>query len=133
MVKEPNKKDKKSLSEGKKRKERDDLDSIEEEDAKETRTQKVDATTTKNVKKERLDDSGKPSNEKQLKKLDKSERIAHAMQSFLWWDAKDPPEGCQWSSMEHAGVSFPEPYVPHGVRMKYDGKEVQLNAVEEEA
>ena len=71
--------------------------------------------------------------DKQLKKLDKTERIAHAMQSFLWWDAQEPPEGCQWSSMEHAGVSFPEPYVPHGIKMKYDGKDVDLNPVEEEA
>jgi hypothetical protein len=33
----------------------------------------------------------------------------------------------------YLGVSFPEPYVPHGVKMKYDGKDVDLNPVEEEA
>lgn len=68
-----------------------------------------------------------------LKKLEKVDRIAHAMQSFLWWDAPDPPEGCQWQTMEHAGVSFTEPYEPHGVKMKYDGVAVDLNPVEEEA
>lgn len=35
--------------------------------------------------------------------------------------------------MEHAGVSFTEPYEPHGVKMRYDGEEVDLSPVEEEA
>ncbi len=65
--------------------------------------------------------------------MDKSERISHAMQAYLWWNANDPPQGCQWSKMEHAGVSFPEPYVPHGIKMLYDGKEVDLSPLEEEA
>lgn len=70
---------------------------------------------------------------KELKKLDKAERLQYAMQSFLWWNAKDPPEGCQWEKMEHAGVSFPEPYEPHRVRMKYDGKPIDLTPLQEEA
>mmetsp|Transcript_3561 Transcript_3561/g.8511 ORF Transcript_3561/g.8511 Transcript_3561/m.8511 type:complete len:762 (-) Transcript_3561:992-3277(-) len=70
---------------------------------------------------------------KALKKLEKSERIQHAMQSFLWWNAPEPPEGCQWVTMEHAGVSFPEPYQQHSVQMLYDGKPVMLNPSQEEA
>ena len=70
---------------------------------------------------------------KKMKKLERAERIAHAMQAFLWWDAPDPPSGCQWGTMEHAGVSFPDPYDPHGVQMLYDGEEVNLSLVEEEA
>jgi len=70
---------------------------------------------------------------KELKKLDKAERLQYAMQSFLWWNAKEPPAGCQWQKMEHAGVSFPEAYQPHRVRMKYDGKPVDLTPVQEEA
>ena len=70
---------------------------------------------------------------KKLKELDKAERLTYAMQSFLWWDAEEPPEGCQWRTMEHAGVSFPEPYVPHGIKMKYDGEEVDLTPLQEEA
>ena len=35
--------------------------------------------------------------------------------------------------MEHAGVSFPEPYVPHSIPLKYDGEDVMLTAQEEEA
>jgi DNA topoisomerase-1 len=70
---------------------------------------------------------------KTLKKLEKSERLQFAMQSFLWWNAEDPPEGCQWRTMEHAGVSFPPPYQPHGIKMKYDGKQVDLTPEQEEA
>lgn len=70
---------------------------------------------------------------KELKKLEKGDRIGRAMQSFLWWDAKEPPEGCQWATMEHAGVSFTEKYEPHGVKMIYDGKEIDLSPAEEEA
>jgi DNA topoisomerase-1 len=35
--------------------------------------------------------------------------------------------------MEHAGVSFPEPYQPHGVKMNYDGQAVELTPLQEEA
>ena len=68
-----------------------------------------------------------------LKAMDKAERISHGMQAYLWWNANDPPKGCQWSKMEHAGVSFPEPYIPHNVNMLYDGNDVTLSPVEEEA
>jgi DNA topoisomerase-1 len=71
--------------------------------------------------------------ERELKKLDQAERLQYAMQAFLWWNAKEPPEGWQWSTMEHAGVSFPEPYVPHRVKMLYDGQPVDLTPVQEEA
>ena len=74
---------------------------------------------------------GKPA--KGLKKLDKAERLQYAMQSFLWWNAKDLPPGYQWMTMEHSGVSFPEPYVPHNVKMNYNGEPVDLTPVQEEA
>lgn len=92
---------------------------------------KVSSTSTKKVKKE--SSSAAAATKKELKKLDKAERLQYAMQSFLWWNAKEPPEGCQWEKMEHAGVSFPEPYQPHRVRMKYDGKPVDLTPIQEEA
>jgi DNA topoisomerase-1 len=69
----------------------------------------------------------KPAVKKELKKMERAERISHAMQAYLWWNAEDPPKGCQWVKMEHAGVSFPEPYEPHGVKMLYDGEEVDLS------
>jgi len=34
----------------------------------------------------------------------------------------------KWDSLVHAGVLFPPEYEPHGVRMLYEGKPVELNA-----
>ena len=34
------------------------------------------------------------------------------------------PKGVKYRYMEHGGVIFPAAYVPHGIRMKYDGAEV---------
>ncbi|GKY94662.1 hypothetical protein MPSEU_000431600 [Mayamaea pseudoterrestris] len=70
---------------------------------------------------------------KGLKELDRTARLQYAMQSFLWWNAKEPPSGYNWSELEHAGLSFPEAYKPHGIKMKYNGKEVTLTALQEEA
>ena len=94
----------------------------------------VKSNKKKKVKRENGGTSTKKSgSNKELKKLDKAERLQYAMQSFLWWNAAEPPTGCQWTTMEHAGVSFPETYQPHGVKMKYDGVPVDLTPLQEEA
>ncbi|KAL7511330.1 hypothetical protein ACHAXN_008438 [Cyclotella atomus] len=101
-------------------------------------------TSSAKVKKEKNGKSSdkkpaakKPTNNgkaaKSLKQMDKAEKISHAMQAYLWWNADNPPAGCQWVKMEHAGVSFPEAYTPHGVKMLYDGQPVDLTPIEEEA
>lgn len=117
------------------------MDSSDEEPIVKKKAKKVkikadpDAKPAKKRKREEPDEA--PSSEtkkaKGLKKLDRAERLQYAMQAFLWWNATEPPEGCQWVTMEHAGVSFPEPYVPHGIKMKYDGKPVDLTPLQEEA
>ncbi|CAG8479833.1 7741_t:CDS:10 [Acaulospora morrowiae] len=38
----------------------------------------------------------------------------------------------KWTKLEHNGVYFPPPYVPHNVKMKYDGKEITLTPEAEE-
>jgi DNA topoisomerase-1 len=70
---------------------------------------------------------------RQLKKLDKTERLQYAMQSFLWWEAPILAEGINWTTMEHSGVAFPEEYAPHGVSMLYEGQPVKLTPEQEEA
>jgi DNA topoisomerase-1 len=70
---------------------------------------------------------------RQLKKLDKTERLQYAMQSFLWWEAPILAEGINWTTMEHSGVAFPEEYAPHGVKMLYEGHAVVLTPEQEEA
>ena len=71
--------------------------------------------------------------EKKLKELDKTERLQYALQSYLWWEAPVLEDGVNWKTMEHAGVSFPEEYQPHGVKMLYDGQPVSLTPAQEEA
>mmetsp|Transcript_7505 Transcript_7505/g.11163 ORF Transcript_7505/g.11163 Transcript_7505/m.11163 type:complete len:834 (-) Transcript_7505:54-2555(-) len=69
---------------------------------------------------------------KTIKSLEKGDRLSAAMQAFLWWEAPPLQDGCQWTTMEHAGVAFPDEYDPHGVKMLYDGKPVTLKPCEEE-
>ncbi|KAM3390362.1 hypothetical protein ACQJBY_012142 [Aegilops geniculata] len=40
--------------------------------------------------------------------------------------------GKKWSTLEHNGVIFPPPYKPHGVKMLYNGKPVDLTPEQEE-
>jgi len=81
-------------------------------------------------KKKKTASTAKP---RTLKKLEKIERLQYAMQAFLWWDAPSPPEGCQWRTMEHACVSFPDLYQPHGIQMLYNGEPVEITPAQEEA
>lgn len=49
--------------------------------------------------------------------------------------SKLPPgsgDGQKWTSLEHNGVIFPPPYKPHGVKMLYKGKPVDLTPEQEE-
>lgn len=41
-------------------------------------------------------------------------------------------DGVKWQTLEHNGVIFPPPYEPHGVKMLYDGKPVDLTPAQEE-
>ena len=92
-------------------------------DKKKSTTQKAKSSTQRKpvVKKE-----------VKIKKLDAVDRLNAAMQSFLWWEAPPLEDGHQWKSMEHAGVAFPDEYVPHSVKLLYDGKPINLSQQEEE-
>lgn len=102
--------------------------------AKDKKRKAIESSSGGAAKKVKTENGGSNSSKKKkLKELDKSERLTFGMQAFLWWDSPPLPAGCQWQTMEHAGVSFPEEYVPHGVKMKYDGQEVALTPQQEEA
>ena len=56
-------------------------------------------------------------------------------EEYRWWE--DPTKGDgtkKWTTLEHAGVVFPPPYeaLPKSVRMRYDGKPVNLASEAEE-
>ena len=38
----------------------------------------------------------------------------------------------KWETLEHSGVQFPPEYTPHGIKMLYDGKPVDLTPRQEE-
>jgi len=40
--------------------------------------------------------------------------------------------GIRWKTLEHGGVMFPALYVPHGKKLIYDGKRIELNSEQEE-
>ena len=44
----------------------------------------------------------------------------------------DKDKQVRWTSLIHNGVMFPPEYVPHGIRMLYDGKPVTLTPKQEE-
>ena len=53
-------------------------------------------------------------------------------QEYRWWEEQDNDGTIKWNSLEHNGVYFPPPYVPHGVRMLYKGEPVDLEPEAEE-
>ncbi|KAG0312024.1 DNA topoisomerase 1 [Linnemannia gamsii] len=87
-----------------------------------------DKSKVKKIKKEEVDDKGKV---KKVKKEEDEDEDADA-----WWlnQKENEDESVKWTSLKHNGVYFPPDYVPHGVKMKYDGKPITLApAVEEVA
>ncbi|KAI8969221.1 hypothetical protein BDF20DRAFT_893807 [Mycotypha africana] len=56
---------------------------------------------------------------------------------YKWWEEEQNAEfkeddSIKWNTLEHQGVLFPPEYVPHGVKMKYDGQFITLSPEAEE-
>jgi len=54
-----------------------------------------------------------------------------------WWEEDDnwrtgEKKGRKWRTLSHSGVYFLPPYEPHGVKMLYDGEEIELTPEQEE-
>ncbi|KAI8894723.1 hypothetical protein BC833DRAFT_603846 [Globomyces pollinis-pini] len=49
-----------------------------------------------------------------------------------WWLDSNKDDTVKWTTLEHQGPLFPPPYIPHNVKMKYDGEEVTLTPKAEE-
>lgn len=64
-----------------------------------------------------MDDKAKV---KKVKKEEDEDEDADA-----WWlnQKENEDESVKWTSLKHNGVYFPPEYVPHGIKMKYDGNE----------
>jgi len=73
--------------------------------------------------KEEEDDDETP---KKRKKKGEEEQIRK------WWLEEPLPKGKKWRTLEHSGPYFSPPYEPHGVKMRYDGKPIDLSPDAEE-
>eukprot|EP00752_Nemacystus_decipiens_P006145 g5543.t1 len=69
---------------------------------------------------------------KPFKEMTRAEKIEQAMKTYKWWEEPEHEEGIQWQSLEHNGAHFAPEYKPHGVKLKYDGKDVSLTPRQEE-
>ena len=53
-------------------------------------------------------------------------------EEYKWWLEENRDDTIKWNTLSHNGVFFPPDYEPHGVKMKYKGKEIKLSANSEE-
>ncbi len=95
-----------------------------------TKATKVTKTTKKVVKKTKVEAT--TSSRGKSKVPSKLERVTEASKAFLWWKAKELADGINWAYMEHPGINFAPPYVPHNIPLYYDGKPIQLEPEQEE-
>ncbi|KAI3740954.1 hypothetical protein L2E82_31429 [Cichorium intybus] len=104
-----------------------------------------DVPISQRIKKQAPSSSNKSSSVKQkvMKKSSsplnktnkKSKKMMKQKQSQYSKPSKIPPgsgEGQKWTSLVHNGVIFPPEYKPHGVKMLYKGKPVDLTPEQEE-
>lgn len=49
-----------------------------------------------------------------------------------WWEMEPYKGDIKWKRLNHNGICFPPPYEPHGVKILYKGKPLELNAEQEE-
>ncbi|EJD03354.1 uncharacterized protein FOMMEDRAFT_20466 [Fomitiporia mediterranea MF3/22] len=86
------------------------------------------------VKKE--DDEAEASSSQTTKRKGKVDDDEEGEEVFRWWENEDPngDGSIKWNTLEHNGVYFPPPYepLPSDVKMKYDGKPVNLPPDSEE-
>ncbi|GAO50775.1 hypothetical protein SAICODRAFT_5454 [Saitoella complicata NRRL Y-17804] len=55
-------------------------------------------------------------------------------EEYKWWEAQNNDGSVKWTTLEHSGVLFPTPYepLPSHVKMKYNGKPIDLHPDAEE-
>lgn len=69
---------------------------------------------------------------RKFKETSRAEKIEQAMKVYKWWEEPAHRPGKQWDSLEHTGALFAPEYKPHGIKLKYDGKDVHLTYQQEE-
>lgn len=77
-------------------------------------------------------ESVKEENEGEVKhevKIENTEVLITPMQGPKKWfednDDDEKDDGDKWDYLEHHGVTFPDPFIPRGLTVHYDGKEIK--------
>ena len=96
----------------------------EDEDMVENVSDAPKLTASKRAKKADSEDT--PSRKK------KAAEQEDAVEVFKWWENTSWDNSVKWKTLEHNGVYFPPEYVPHGVKMLYDGQPITLSPASEE-
>lgn len=91
------------------------------------KVKKEPAATNKKPKKEK-EDPAKEQFEADGAEGDESEED----DEYKWWENPVWDDTVKWERLEHNGVYFPPEYQPHGVKMRYNGKEIDLEPEAEE-
>jgi DNA topoisomerase-1 len=73
-----------------------------------------------------------PKKEKVKKEQKSPKKQEEEEEEYKWWLEENRDDTIKWNSLVHNGVLFPPDYEPHGVKMKYKGKEVELSPNSEE-
>ncbi|KAF0437095.1 DNA topoisomerase 1 [Gigaspora margarita] len=90
--------------------------------------------TQRKKKKEDSPDESMSAKKRGKQKVKEEDSDNEEDEEFKWWNQQnDNNDGTdKWTTLEHNGVYFPPPYVPHKVKMKYDGKSITLEPEAEE-
>lgn len=111
-----------------------DDDDCDDDDADDVPNQKTKALTPSSSKSSSVNQKVVKNDSSALKQTNKkSKKIVKDSKDSN--PSKVPPgsgEGKKWTSLVHNGVIFPPAYKPHGVKMLYKGKPVDLTPEQEE-
>ncbi|EKM54686.1 uncharacterized protein PHACADRAFT_96904 [Phanerochaete carnosa HHB-10118-sp] len=117
-----------------KRKLKEESDADDEEDSKPLKKTPAKRASAKKAKEEEASSSEAPQSKKRAAKAKKQEEEEEDV--YKWWEQQQANgDGSEkWQTLEHNGVYFPPPYepLPANIKMKYNGKPVNLSSVAEE-
>lgn len=89
-------------------------------------------TSSRTPKRGKKEESKKEKKEKKPKNEKTEEEV------YKWWEDMQSEKdeladgSIKWTTLQHNGVLFPPEYVPHNVKMKYNGKPITLTPEAEE-
>ncbi len=106
-----------------------------EKSSRKASSPKKEKTPTKSTSRKRKAESKEEEDEKPKKgRATKRAKKEEEEDQWKWWlDKKGKDDDKQkWGTLEHNGVLFPPEYVPHGIKLYYDGEPVDLTPELEE-